>query len=71
MFYVFIILKGKAPLKISVSSYMLKCDYSPVDDFIVATCESNKHIFRKWRKLVNQSPVCRLLFADIVCSKVI
>lgn len=47
MFYVFIILKGKAPLKISVSSYMLKCDYSPVDDFIVATCESNKHIFRK------------------------
>lgn len=47
MFYVFNILKGKAPLKVSVSSYMLKCDYSPVDDSIVATCESNKHIFRK------------------------
>ena len=47
------------------------CDYSPVDHFIAAICESNKHIFRNRRKLINQILVWRSLFTDMVCSKVI
>lgn len=46
-------LKGKTPVKNSVSSHMLHCDYTPFDNFIVATCESNKRVFINRRKLIN------------------